>query len=273
MLAASARRIRVDDSRRAGSAPGPVIARDRPEVAGLGLAAPGIEHRHWRLVDGEFGGGQEIGLEPLVQRHQLRGRIADPEGERRAIKLDALGGQHFGLAIQRQMPAVFRHQHRGDHGFGRQAGFDQMLRRRRFHDLLARPAGERGPVCNDHPILGRDHVEPLGSLFADHMHRLLATRAVRVGRRNRLVNAWQMGRQRATVDPPFPRRHFGGLPLLLVRLCLGDRLLEVLQRQIKLIGMKFGEPAALIEGLDWMRVRARRARCGDCRARPTDRTQ
>jgi hypothetical protein len=29
------------------------------------------------------------------------------------------------------------------------------------------------------------------------MHRLLATQAVRVGRRNRLVNAWQMGRQRA----------------------------------------------------------------------------
>jgi hypothetical protein len=34
MLAASARRIRIDDSRRAGSAPGPVITRDRPEVAG-----------------------------------------------------------------------------------------------------------------------------------------------------------------------------------------------------------------------------------------------
>jgi hypothetical protein len=26
--------------------------------------------------------------------------LADPEGERRAIKLDALGGQHFGLAIE-----------------------------------------------------------------------------------------------------------------------------------------------------------------------------
>ena len=122
MLAAPARRIRIDDSRRAGSAPGPVIARDRPEVAGLGLAAPGIEHRYRRLIDSQFGGREEICLEPLVERHQLRGRIADPEGERRAIKLDALGGQHFVLAIERQVPAVFGHQHGGDDGFGRQAG-------------------------------------------------------------------------------------------------------------------------------------------------------
>ena len=101
------------------------------------------------------------------------------------------------------------------------------------------------PVCNDHAVLGRDHVEPLGSLFADHMHRLLATRAVCVGRRNPLVNAWQMGRQRATVDPPFPRRIGGNLRLLLDRVGLGGRLLEVFQRQIELIGMKLGEPLAL----------------------------
>src|SRR5262249_16594546 len=51
MLAASPRRVGIGDSRRVGSAPGPVITRDRPEVAGLGLAAPGIEHRHRRLID------------------------------------------------------------------------------------------------------------------------------------------------------------------------------------------------------------------------------
>ena len=245
MLAASARRIRIDDSRRAGSAPGPVIARNRPEVTSLRLTAPGIENRHRRLVDGEFGGGQEIGLEPLVQRHQFRRRIADPEGQCRAVEVDALGGQHFGLAIQRQVPAIFGHQHGSDHGFGRQSGFDQMLRRRRFYDLLARPAGEPGPVCDDHPVLGRDHVEPLGSFFADHVHRLLTARAVGVGRRNRLVSARQMGRQRAAVDPPFPRR-IGGLRFLLGRLGFGDRLLEVFQRrQIELIGVKLGQPLAL----------------------------
>src|SRR5215472_3618929 len=66
MLAASPRRVGIGDSRRVGSAPGPVITRDRPEVAGLGLAAPGIEHRHRRLIDGQFGGGEESGLEPFI---------------------------------------------------------------------------------------------------------------------------------------------------------------------------------------------------------------
>src|SRR5262245_66655754 len=41
MLAASPRRVGIGDSRRVGSAPGPVITRDRPEVAGLGLAELG----------------------------------------------------------------------------------------------------------------------------------------------------------------------------------------------------------------------------------------
>ena len=60
MLAASARRIGIDDGRRIGSAPGPVVARHRPEVAGLGLAASGIEHRHRRLIDSQFGGGEQF---------------------------------------------------------------------------------------------------------------------------------------------------------------------------------------------------------------------
>ena len=91
MFAATARRVGVDDSRRVGSAPGPVVARHRPEVARLGLAASGIEHRHRRLIDGELGGGQEIGLEPFIKRHQFRCRIAHPERQRRAIQIDALG--------------------------------------------------------------------------------------------------------------------------------------------------------------------------------------
>ena len=118
-----------------------------------------------------------------------------------------------------------------------------MLGRRRFHDPLAGPASKPGPVCDNYPVLGRDHVEPLGSLFADHMHRLLAARAIRVGRRDRRVNARQMGGQCAAVEPPFPRCS-GNLRLLLDCLGLGDRLLDVFQRQIELIGMKLGQPLA-----------------------------
>lgn len=154
MLAASPRRVGIDHSRRIGAAPGPVIARDRPEVAGLRLTTPRIEHRHRRLIDRQFGGGEEIGLEPFVKRHQLRRCITDPERQCRAVEIEALGGQHFGLAVQRKVPAIFGHQHRGDHGFGRQSGFDQMLWRRRLHDPLAGPAGEPGPVRDNHSVLG-----------------------------------------------------------------------------------------------------------------------
>ena len=58
------------------------------------------------------------------------------------------------------------------------------------------------------------------------------------------MNARQMSRQRAAIDPPFPRRS-GGLCLLLDRLVLGDRLLDIFQRQIELIGMQLRQPLAL----------------------------
>ena len=52
MLGATPRRVGIDDGRRAGAAaPGAVVARDRPEVAGLGAPAPGIEYRGTGLVD------------------------------------------------------------------------------------------------------------------------------------------------------------------------------------------------------------------------------
>ena len=48
---AAARRIGVGDGRRISPAPRPIVAGDRPEVALLGAATAGIEHRRHRLVD------------------------------------------------------------------------------------------------------------------------------------------------------------------------------------------------------------------------------
>ena len=44
VLAAATRRIEIGHGRRVGAAPWPIIARDGPQVAGLGAAAPRIEH-------------------------------------------------------------------------------------------------------------------------------------------------------------------------------------------------------------------------------------
>ena len=43
-------RVDVGDARRIGAAPWPIVARIGPELAGLGAAASGIEHRRRRLV-------------------------------------------------------------------------------------------------------------------------------------------------------------------------------------------------------------------------------
>ena len=79
---AAPRRIGVDDARRIGAAPGPVVAGHRPEVARLGPPASGIEHRYRCLIDGELGRGQQDRAHPLMKRHQFSRGIAHPERQR-----------------------------------------------------------------------------------------------------------------------------------------------------------------------------------------------
>jgi IstB-like ATP binding protein len=71
MLGPATGRIGVGDRRRVGSAPRPVVARERPHVAGLGLTAPGIEHWAARLVTEQFWRRlqqvDELGFVPLSQ--------------------------------------------------------------------------------------------------------------------------------------------------------------------------------------------------------------
>ena len=52
MLGAASGRVGIDDPRRAGiTAPGAVVAGNRPEIATFGAAAARIEHRRAGLVD------------------------------------------------------------------------------------------------------------------------------------------------------------------------------------------------------------------------------
>src|SRR5215204_5515611 len=51
---------------RIGSAPGPVVTGNRPEVPLLGAAAAGIEHRHHGLIDCDLGRGQNELAQPEI---------------------------------------------------------------------------------------------------------------------------------------------------------------------------------------------------------------
>src|SRR5579859_3258430 len=56
MNGAAARRIGVNHARWVRSGPRSVVARQRPEVAGFGPAAPRIQDRRWGFIDTELRG-------------------------------------------------------------------------------------------------------------------------------------------------------------------------------------------------------------------------
>ena len=90
---------------------------------------------------------------------------------------------------------------------------------------------------HDHPVLRRDHVEPLGGILADHMHRRAAARAIGVFGRNRHMNARQMGGKRATAAAALLGARVPPYRVLFVLGGFGrrDGLLDIFERQIELI--------------------------------------
>jgi hypothetical protein len=249
---AAPRRVAEGDCRRIGPAPGAVVASDRPEIALLGAATAGIEHRRNRLIDGDLGGGEDELAQATVDGLELGARIAGPERQHRPLDVEALGGQHLGLAVERQMPGVFGNQHGGHHRFRRQPALDQPLGRSCLHDrLLTGPAGIFGTVRHQHPELRRDHVEPLGGLLADHVQGRPAAGAIGVVRLDRHMHARQMSGKRATVGATLlgtgasPFR----VPLVVVGFGRGDGLLDVLKRQMQLVRIELLRAAAKLGAL------------------------
>ena len=73
--------------------------------------------------------GEHMRAQGLDQRRQQRIGLTNPIGHGGTGKLDAFTGIDFGLAIKRQVVAVFRHQHMGKEagpGLPRSIGGDGM---------------------------------------------------------------------------------------------------------------------------------------------------
>jgi hypothetical protein len=149
------------------------------------------------------------------------------------------------------MPGIFGDQDRGHHRLGRQPALDQPFGRWGLdHGLFAGPAGVLGTMRHDHPVLGRDHVESLGGVLPDDVHHAMTAWADGTLGREYDVDAGKMGRQRsavgATLLPLGIGRLFRRFLLVLLRVLLGDRRLDIFQHQLHLIGIKpFGPPAKL----------------------------
>jgi hypothetical protein len=125
-------------------------------------------------------------------------------------------------------------------GFRGQAALDQPCRRGRLdHRTLTRPAAIPGPAGDDYPELRRDHIEPLGDVLADPVHRAATARAGLLVGLDDDPFARQMLGQSAAVATTLPgaRRFERPIGPFLLRLPLGQRLLDVFQGQLELMGM------------------------------------
>lgn len=230
--------VAVDDGRRVYTAPGPVVAGISPYLPGLGLAATGIQHRRGRLVGEQARRHLDDLQHALVDRPEQEGALADPVGERRTVEGDVLAGVDLGLAIERQVIGVF-----GDHDLrygrlGGDAALDKARRRRCLDDdLLAGPAGIFGPTHDENPDLCRHDVQPLGTVLSDRMQAAAAARAGLVVDVDHLLDARQMGRQRAAVRPPSRRPLLAcfGIGDVGRGLHRGDDLFDLLEGQEHLV--------------------------------------
>jgi hypothetical protein len=162
-----------------------------------------------------------------------------------------LPGEDLGLAVERQEISVLGHEHVREERLGRHPAGDRPLGGGGLHHrLLAAPAAVAGPADHLHPQLGRDEVEHLARVLADHVQAAAAAGAALVLEVDQHLDPRQVRRQGTQVAPALgPRWARGAAPRgrgLLCRLSLGNSLLEVLQAELQLVGVEpFRAPAEL----------------------------
>jgi len=101
--------VAIPHRRRCRARKRPVITRVAPQPPRLGLAAAGVEHRHCGVVRVHPLRRHHVRTDRLDQRpHQPR-CLTDPVSQSRAVQVEAVPRVDPGLAIQRQMVAIFRH--------------------------------------------------------------------------------------------------------------------------------------------------------------------
>jgi hypothetical protein len=109
-LAAAVGAVEVGGSRGGFAAERPIVAHVDPQPPGLGPAEPRHQHRDRRIVAMDLRGGEDVPLDPGDDRIEQPSRLADPIAQRRAVEVQSFPGIDLGLAIQRQVVAVLRHQ-------------------------------------------------------------------------------------------------------------------------------------------------------------------
>ena len=234
------RRIAIEDGWRGISGMGALVADIDPKAARRGLAEPGGEHRHGRVVGVKRAPGHGMLADRLGQGCQQRRRRSDPIGQGGTVEIDAFAGIDLGLAVQRQMVGILGHQHMGEQSRARPPALDRQGRHRRLHDRFTQAADDLGADMPDDLELG-DALQHLGLVLAEPaqlsaaslattaeiaigdarwpMHDLLARQMIGQGTTNRMLpGVGSCRHDRALQNRPRRRA-----------------LLDILERQLQLV--------------------------------------
>lgn len=234
------RGVAIENGGRCITGMGALVADIDPKPARRGLAEPGGEHRHGRVVGVECAPGQGMLADRLGQGCQQRGRRSDPIGQGGTVECDALAGIDLGLAVKRQVVGVFGHQHMGEQSRARPPALDRQGRHRRLHDRFAQAADDLGADMPD-DLEQRDALQHLGLVLAEPaqlsaarmaataeiaagdahwpMHDVLARQVIGQGTTNRMLPGAGSGRHDRALQNR-PRRR---------------TLLDILERQFQLV--------------------------------------
>ena len=99
VLPAPVGRVEEDHAGWVVAAPSAVVAGQRPEIPGLGAAAPRIEHRRRGLVHEQLGGRLQMLGQPIHHGSQVERGNTDPIRQRAAMDIDTRAGEDLALSV------------------------------------------------------------------------------------------------------------------------------------------------------------------------------
>jgi hypothetical protein len=108
-------RVAVEHRRRVGTSKRAIVADIDPEPRRPRASQTGLEHRHDGVVSMHPLARHDVPSQRVDERPQQACALAHHVGHRRAAEVDILTRVDFGLPVQREMIAVFGHQHVGQH--------------------------------------------------------------------------------------------------------------------------------------------------------------
>ena len=170
-------RVAVEHGWRCGAGMRPFVAKIDPEPALLGLAVARRKHRHGRVIGMDDAARHDVAADPVRQRLNQPGGLANPTRQRGAVEVHAVTGINLSLAVKRQVIAELRDQHMSQKaGAGLRARNGQGRHRLLRHGL-AFAAGAGGADMADHFEAAGDVFEDFGDVFAHFAHETAASRA------------------------------------------------------------------------------------------------